>query len=139
LERIGNYATNIANHSRTLDQLDLTGKEDDIQQMRQAVQTMLTDVTQAYTAKDANVAETVRQNDSKIDKMYTKIFTDLIAHNKENNRLNCACTHLIFIARSLERIGDHSADIAEEILYVVNEEFSENERLKADESAFVNP
>ncbi|MCK5918580.1 MAG: phosphate signaling complex protein PhoU [Cocleimonas sp.] len=139
LERIGDYATNIANHSRTLNQLELTGKEDNVQQMWQAVQTMLADVTQAYDTKDTKAAEVVRQKDSMVDEMYTQIFTDLIALNKENSAQSCACTHLIFIARSLERIGDHIVDIAEEVLYVVNGKFPEEERLKADESAFVNP
>ena len=139
LERIGDYATNIANHSSTLNQLELIGKEEDVTKMWQAVQMMLTDVTQAYDAKDTEVAEIVRQKDITIDEMYTQIFTDLIALNKENSELSCACTHLIFIARSLERIGDHIVDIAEEILYVVNGKFPEDERLKADESAFVNP
>lgn len=139
LERIGDYATNIANHSRTLNQLELTGKEDNVQQMWQAVQTMLADVTQAYDTKDTKAAEVVRQKDSMVDEMYTQIFTDLIALNKENSAQSCVCTHLIFIARSLERIGDHIVDIAEEVLYVVNGKFPEEERLKADESAFVNP
>ncbi len=139
LERIGDYATNIANHSSTLDQLKPIGKEEDVKKMWLAVQLMLTDVTQAYDEKNTEAAEIVRQKDSTIDKMYTQLFTDLIAINKENSELSCACTHLIFIARSLERIGDHIVDIAEEILYVVNGKFPEDERLKADESAFVNP
>ena len=139
LERIGDYATNIANHSSTLDQLELTGKEDNVLQMWQAVQTMLADVTQAYDTKDTEAAEAIRQQDIEIDKMYTQIFTDLITLNKENSEQSCACTHLIFIARSLERIGDHIVDIAEEILYVINGEFPKDERLKADETAFVNP
>ena len=139
LERIGDYATNIANHSSTLNQLELIGKEDDVKKMWQAVQVMLTDVTQAYDTKDTEAAETVRQKDIQIDEMYTQLFTDLISLNKENSELSCACTHLIFIARSLERIGDHIVDIAEEILYVVNGKFPDDERLKADESAFVNP
>ncbi|HFC91218.1 MAG TPA: hypothetical protein ENJ51_00235 [Leucothrix mucor] len=67
--------------------------------------------------------------------MYTQLFTDLIAINKENSELSCPCTHLVFIARSLERIGD----IAEEILYVLNGKFPEDERLEIDKSAFVNP
>ncbi len=139
LERIGDYATNIANHSSTLNQLELIGKEEDVKKMWQAVQVMLADVTQAYDAKNTEAAEVIRQKDITIDEMYTQIFTDLIALNKENAEQSCACTHLIFIARSLERIGDHIVDIAEEILYVVNGKFPEGERLKADESAFVNP
>jgi phosphate transport system protein len=137
LERIGDYATNISNHSTTLDQLKITGEEQGVRDMGQAVQRMMRDAIEAFINQDVSASESIRQYDKEIDKQYTQLFTNLIAINKNNAELACACTHLIFIARSLERIGDHITDIAEEILFVVNGDFPEDDRTKADTSAFV--
>jgi len=136
LERIGDYATNIANHSRTLDHLNLTGEEQRVIDMGHAIITMMEEVMEAYDDLDGNKAELVRGQDVDIDELYTKIFADLLDINKRNADLTNACTHLAFIARSLERVGDHITDIAEEILYIVTGEFPSDEREKADESAF---
>lgn len=137
LERIGDYATNIANHSTTLDQLKITGEEQGVSDMGQAVERMLRDVIDAFSNQDANAAESIRQQDEEIDKQYTQLFSNLISINSNNPELASACTHLIFIARSLERIGDHITDIAEEILFVVKGEFPEDDRSKADTTAFI--
>ena len=136
LERIGDYATNIANHSRTLDRLQLTGEEQRVIDMGHAVHTMLEEIIEAYTDFDTKKAELVRGQDVDIDMLYTKIFADLLEINKANAALCSACTHLAFIARSIERIGDHITDIAEEILFIVKGEFPADEREKADASAF---
>jgi len=137
LERIGDYATNIANHSSTLDELDLTAKEQAVIDMGKIVQDMMRDVIHAYANNDAVTAENVRRQDEAVDEIYTTVFSDLITTSTEKPELSAACTHLVFIARSLERIGDHITDIAEEVLFVVNGEFPEDDRLKADVSAFV--
>lgn len=137
LERIGDYATNIANHSSTLDQLKLSGEEQRVQEMGHAVQEMMKSIIEAYGKLDAESAEKIRQQDKEVDELYTQIFSNLILINSENPELASACTHLVFIARSLERIGDHITDIAEEILFCVNGHFPENERIKADKSSFV--
>ena len=139
LERIGDYATNIANHSTSLDKLELSGEEQRVLDLGHAVQTMLDEVTQAYAEQDAHLAETVRQQDEAVDELYTKVFADLVSISTEKPGFSCACFHLVFIARSLERIGDHITDIAEEILFVVNGKFPDDERKKADGSAFVAP
>lgn len=137
LERIGDYATNIVNHSTTLDELETTGEEQGVIEMGQAVELMLRDVIEAFSNQDVNAAESIRQQDEEIDKQYTQLFTNLLAINSNNAEMASACTHLIFIARSLERIGDHITDIAEEILFVVKGEFPTDDRKKADTSAFV--
>jgi len=137
LERIGDYATNIANHSMTLDQLDITGEEQRVIDMGHAVTTMLEEVIEAFTEQDAGKSELVRQQDEQIDQLFTKIFSELLTINSNNAKLSSSCTHLSFIARSLERIGDHITDIAEEILYTVDGKFPEDDRIKADETAFL--
>lgn len=134
LERIGDYASNIAGHSRTLDRLDPTGEEQRVIDLGHAVHTMMEEVIEAYIEQNAHKARIVRQQDVDIDELYTKIFSDLLNMNSRDASLSTACTHLAFIARSLERIGDHITDIAEEILYLVEGEFPPDERYKADES-----
>lgn len=137
LERIGDYATNIANHSGTLDQLELTGEEQLVHEMGQTIQTMMNHVITAYTEQDVAAAEAIRQQDEQVDKQYTQIFTNLVRTSTQQPELSAACTHLVFVARSLERIGDHITDIAEEIIFIVNGKLPEESRIKADGSAFV--
>lgn len=137
LERMGDYATNIANHSSTLDQLDLTGEEQRTIEMGNTVLSMLEKLITAYIDLDKDAAENIRQLDEAVDNIYTEIFANLMTISKGNSELTSACTHLVFIARSLERIGDHITDIAEEILFIINGEFPDDERIKADGSSFV--
>lgn len=135
LERVGDYAANIAKHSQTLDHLNLTGEEQRVIDMGHAVTTMLEEVIESYEKLDADKARLVRDQDVDIDELYTKIFADLLTINRKNPGLSDACTHLAFIARSLERVGDHITDIAEEVLYIVQGEFPPDDRAKADRSA----
>lgn len=137
LERIGDYSINIANHSMTLDQLDITGEEQRVIDMGHAVTTMLEEVIEAFTEQDAEKSELVRQQDEQIDELFTKIFSELLTINSNNAKLSSSCTHLSFIARSLERIGDHITDIAEEVLYTVEGKFPDDDRITADETAFL--
>jgi phosphate transport system protein len=137
LERIGDYASSIANHSTTLDQLEITGEEQRVIDMGHAVLTMIKEVIDAFTANDTTQAELVRQQDEQIDELYSKIFSDLLVINSQNAKLASACTHLTFIARNLERIGDLATDIAEEILYTVTGKFPDDKRSKADNTAFI--
>jgi phosphate transport system protein len=138
LERIGDYATNIAKHSITLDQLDLTGEEQRVMDMGHAILTMLEEAIEAYRDFDANKAQLIREQDEAIDELYSKIFADLLQINHDNGELASACTHLIFVARALERIGDIVTDIAEEILFIINGEFSEDNRPKADRTPYIS-
>jgi len=135
LERIGDYAKNIANHSQTLDELKITGEEQRVIDMGHAVLTMLQEVIEAYATLDPVKAELARGQDVDIDELYTKIFADLLAINHGDASLASACTHLSFVARSLERIGDHITDIAEEVLYIARGEYPAEDREKADNSA----
>jgi phosphate transport system protein len=137
LERIGDYATNIANHSATLDQLEKTGAEKTVLDMGSTVQKMMQDVLLAYSNTDAEAAKSIRQADEVVDKQYTQIFGDLLAISRTQAQHSAACTHLTIIARSLERIGDHITDIAEDILFMVEGKLPEGSRNKADTSASI--
>ena len=137
LERMGDYAKNIAHHSTTLDEMDPVGEEQRIVDLGHAVNTMLREVIDAYEKQDLSMAKTIRQQDVDIDELYTKIFKDLMTIATYNGEFAPACTHLSFIARSLERIGDHVTDIAEEIIYQSTGEFLPDDRQKADDSAYI--
>ncbi len=132
LERIGDYATNVAKHSITLDKLDPTGEESRVMDMGHAVQTMLQESIEAYQALDVKKARLILEQDEAIDELYTKIFSDLIELSRQNPDLTAAYTHQKFIARSFERVGDLVTDIAEEVIYVVEGDFDVGERPKAD-------
>lgn len=136
LERIGDYAKRIARHSTTLDTLDPVGEEQRIVDMGHAVGTMLDEIIQAYENEDVSLARVVRDQDSDVDELYTRIFADLLNINRERCDTSTACTHLSMVARCMERIGDHVTDIAEEILYLVEGEYPEEQRIKNDHSAF---
>lgn len=138
LERIGDYASHIAMHSITLDQLELTGEEGRVMDMGHAVITMLEEIIEAYTDQDAKKAELVRQQDEAIDELYSKIFEDLLQINTKNPGKASACTHLILISRFLERVGDIITNIAEQILFIIQGEFPENDRPKADSTPFIH-
>lgn len=137
LERIGDYATNIANHSSTLDDLEATGEEQAILDMSLAVLSMMETMINAYDEGDAQTASKVRELDEQIDGMYTDIFSRLIDISSRQSQLTAACMHLTIIARSLERIGDHITDIAEEIIFVKTGVFPEGDRIKSDGTAYV--
>jgi phosphate transport system protein len=138
LERIGDYASNIAMHSITLDQLELTGEETRVMDLGHAVVTMLEEAIESYIDQDAAKAELIRQQDEAIDELYSKIFEDMLQMNAENPGKASACTHLIFIARFLERMGDIVTNIAEEILFIIKGEFIEEARPKADSTAYIS-
>ncbi len=138
LERIGDYAKNIAFHSTTLDDLEVTGEEQRLIDLGHAVNTMLVEVIQAYQDRDTKMAQTIREQDVDIDKLYSKIFADLLTIATYNGEFAPACTHLSFVGRSLERIADHVTDIAEDILYLVQGEYPADDREKADDSAFIS-
>lgn len=135
LERIGDYSMNVARHSITLDQLEPTGEEVRVLDMGHAVHTMLQEAVDAYQDMDKKKAQMIREQDEAVDELYSKIFFDLIELNRANPELSAACAHQMMIARCFERIGDIVTDIAEDVLYVIEGEFIEDDRPKADRSA----
>lgn len=133
LERVGDYAKNIAKHSIILDTLEPTGEEQRVLDLGHAVTTMLEETIRAYQHLDSNLAAMVRDQDEDIDLLYTKIFADLLKTGESPNNLQTASTHLVFVARSLERIGDHVTNIAEQVVYIVEGQKPQDERPKADD------
>ncbi|MCA8929669.1 MAG: phosphate signaling complex protein PhoU [Alphaproteobacteria bacterium] len=122
LERIGDYAKNIAKRTLILNQSPPTGPVAGIAHLSRMVEAMLHEVLNAYVAGDATAAERLRERDSGVDDAHTGLFRELLTYMMEDPRTISVCTHLIFIAKNLERIGDHSTNIAENLVYQVRGE-----------------
>ncbi|MFP4125504.1 MAG: phosphate signaling complex protein PhoU [Alphaproteobacteria bacterium] len=118
LERIGDYAASIAKRARRLEpglQLNAVGS---LGRMGGLVQEMLTDVLDAYVERDDRQAMSVWHRDAEVDDFYDSLFREIITYVLEDPRTTSACIDLLFIAKNLERIGDHATNIAERIHYV---------------------
>ena len=93
---------------------------------------MLGDVLNAYVAGDSDLAETVRLRDHTVDQMYNGLFREILTHMMEDPRNISTCMHLHFIAKNVERMGDHVTNIAEQVIYAVNGDLPEDPRPKGN-------
>lgn len=122
LERIGDYAKNIAKRTVALNQSPATGPIVGIAHLSRMVEAMLRDVLNAYVANDAEAAKQLRLRDTEVDEAHTGLFRELLTYMMEDPRTITVCTHLIIVAKNLERIGDHATNIAENLVYQVRGE-----------------
>jgi len=136
MERIGDYAKNIARRSIVLGQYRLPFSLTGVANMSRLVQVNLKLVIDAIGENDADKARQVWQADKAIDEIYNSIFRELITYMMEDARNITPCTHLLFIAKNLERIGDHATNIAEHVYYAVTGEPLTEARPKGDGSAY---
>ena len=136
IERIGDYAKNIAKRSVVLSQNPPLGPAKSITRMANLVQGMIKDVLDAYVARDVDKAEAVRARDADADLLHTSLFREILTYMMEDPRTITSCTHLLFVAKNLERIGDHATNIAENVYYLVNGALPADEREKSDASSF---
>ncbi len=140
LERVGDYAKNMAKRSTVLAQMTpIVGAGGALRRMAKAVEVMLKDALDAYTQRDVELAADVRQRDQDVDQMYNAMFREFLTHMMEDPRNITACMHLHFIAKNLERIGDHATAIAEQVIYLVTGAMPDAARPKADDTAFIHP
>ena len=135
LERIGDYAANVAKRSLVLDQYNpysLTG----LAHMSGLVQENLKSIIDAIGEEDTDKALQVWRSDAVIDEIYNALFRELVTYMMEDPRNITPCTHLLFVAKNLERIGDHATNIAETVYYAVKGEALIDARPKGDTSAY---
>ena len=136
LERIGDYAANVAKRSIVLSQFTLPFSLTGIATMARLVQENLKAIVDAVGDNDAERAEQVWRSDEAIDDVYNAIFRELVTYMMEDPRNISPCTHLLFIAKNLERIGDHATNIAETVHYAVTGETLPEARPKGDTSPY---
>ena len=136
LERIGDLAKNIAKRVGAVGEnavpRDLSHS---IEGMAHLVLEQVDDVIRDYAAGDAAALTLLRASDESIDARYTAVFRELLTYMMEDPRNITACTHLLFCAKNLERIGDHVTNIAENAYYILTGEQLPPNRPKRDETA----
>jgi phosphate transport system protein len=119
LERCGDYAKNLAKRSKVLSSMpQIPGAAGSLRRMARQVEVLLKDALDAFIARDAVLAEDVRQRDLEVDQMYNALFREFLTHMMEDARNISACMHLHFIAKNIERVGDHATSIAEQVIYL---------------------
>jgi phosphate transport system protein len=119
LERIGDLAKNIAKRTIYLNEHPPVKVSSSIVRMGRQVQGLVSEVLDAYTAKDTDLAVSVWNRDAEIDDIHNSIFRELITYMMEDPHLIGLCSQLLFVAKNLERIGDHATFVAEMTYYVV--------------------
>jgi phosphate transport system protein len=133
LERIGDLAKNIAKRVVALNgdfppQRLIRG----VEHISDLVLEQLKDVLDAYAQRDLAKAIAVWRSDDKVDAMYTSVFRELLTYMMEDPRNITFCTHLLFCAKNIERMGDHATNIAETVYYMVEGRALTDERPKGD-------
>jgi phosphate transport system protein len=136
LERVGDYATNVAKRSLVLQQFPANFSMNGVSRLSRGVQENLKAIIDAVGEDDADRAAEVWRSDESLDDIYNGIFRELVTHMMEDVRNITPATHLLFIAKNLERMGDHATNIAETLYYAVKGERLPAQRPKGDTSAY---
>ncbi|MBV9653278.1 MAG: phosphate signaling complex protein PhoU [Acetobacteraceae bacterium] len=136
LERIGDYAANVAKRTIVLAQYTLPFSVAGIAHMARMVQENLKSAIDCVADNDADKAVEVWRSDQVIDDLYNALFRELVTYMMEDPRNITPCAHLLFIAKNLERIGDHATNVAETLYYAVTGESLPDTRPKGDTSAY---
>ena len=139
LERIGDYAANIAKRSLVINRVAQSFALSGLAQMAALVQQNLKTTIDVVGEADPQKAIAVWRADQMVDDLYNTIFRELITYMMEDARSISACTHLLFIAKNLERIGDHATNIAEITYYAITGQNLPDFRPKGDmTSAYIH-
>ncbi|SDC07115.1 phosphate signaling complex protein PhoU [Ruegeria marina] len=133
LERIGDYAKNIAKRTTVLVESPPVGDSAAaLRRMAREVELMLKDALDSYIQRDAELATDVISRDQDVDQMYNALFRQFLTFMAEDPRSITACMHLHFIAKNIERMGDHVTAIAEQVVYLVTGSRPDDARPKGD-------
>lgn len=135
LERICDYAANVAKRSIALAQTPPIQPVHALPRMAHFALLEIKDVIDAYVARDADKAFAVWIRDEELDDLYASLFRVLLTYMMEDPRNIGPCTHLLFIAKNIERIGDHATNIAENVYYLVHGIPLTEARPKGDKSS----
>lgn len=139
IERIGDYAANIAKRSLALNLAPPLPHTRGLAALGKLAVQQVREVLEAYRNRDEQAALRVRQRDAELDTLYTGLFRELLTYMMEDPRAITPCTHLLFMAKNLERIGDHATNIAENIWFLLHGEAPLPEREKRGDSNTAAP
>ena len=132
IERIGDYASNVAKRSMVLNQSPAVMPVQRLPKLATLANELVAEAVSAYRERDAERAMAVRNRDAELDVEYTALFRELLTYMAEDPRQITPCTHLLFMAKNIERIGDHATNIAENTWFLVHGEPLAGEREKRD-------
>jgi phosphate transport system protein len=138
LERIGDLAKNIAKRAIVLNREQPIRLTQSLARMGRVALSQLKLVLDAYSDRDADGAQTVWGQDGEIDEIYNSLFRELLTYMMEDPRTIGMCTHLLFVAKNIERAGDHVTNIAEVVYFMVTGGHLALERPKADVTSQTN-
>ena len=134
IERIGDYAANAAKRSIALNQAPAIPAVAALVALNRIASDMLRDVLLAYQDRDDVRALAVRARDAELDALYTSLFRTLLTYMAEDPRSISSAIHVMFIAKNLERVGDHATNIAENLWFIVHGAQLLDEREKRDDT-----
>lgn len=132
LERMGDLAANIAKRGMAIEHAGQVPQRVALRRLAGAVLAMVTDVMDAFRDGNADLAQRVWRQDEQIDEMYNSVFLAILADMIADPRLIAPGTHTHFIAKNIERIGDHATNIAEMVAYMILGSLPDRERPKAN-------
>ena len=136
LERVGDYAKNIGKRTIALSKSPvISNTTNSIQRMSTMVEGMIKNALDALINRDSQRAKDVRISDQEVDQMHSSLFKELLTFMAEDPESISTCTHLLFVAKNLERVGDHMTSVAEQIVFIVEGEILDDERPKKDKTS----
>ncbi len=139
LERIGDYAKNIAKRASVLAQAQPIEPAIIVPEMARVVVSMIKDVLDAFVDRNVELARAVCERDRGVDDFYNSLFRSLLTFMMENPHYITPSTHLLFVAKNLERIGDHATSVGEMVHFAVTGEHLMDRPKSDDTSTFSSP
>ena len=134
IERVGDLGKNVAKRVASVDGRQPNSLFRGLEALADLALTQLKEVLDVYASRSVDRIGFVRDRDDQIDAMYTSLFRELLTYMMEDPRNITPCTHLLFCAKNIERIGDHATNIAETIYYIVTGDQMPAERPKGDKT-----
>ena len=136
LERIGDLSKNMAKRTGVLAQMaPINGSTAALRRMARDVEMMLKDALDAYIKRDAALAQDVIERDAEVDQMYNTLFREFLTFMLEDPRNITSCMHLHFIAKNIERMGDHVTSISEQVIFMATGRKPDEPRMKGDRTS----
>ena len=135
IERIGDYAANVAKRSIALNAAPPMPHTSGLRALGALAADQVRQALHAYRENDGALALQVRENDAQLDRQYTALFRELLTYMMEDPRNITPCTHLLFMAKNLERIGDYATNIAENVWFLIHGEQPLPPRDKRDDTS----
>ncbi|AGA65252.1 Phosphate transport system regulatory protein PhoU [Liberibacter crescens BT-1] len=138
LERIGDLSKNTSKRVLAVQMSGVPRKlARGIEPLSELALKQLTEMLDVYTTRSADEAQLIRSRDGELDAIHTSLFRELLTYMMEDPRNITPCTHLLFCAKNIERIGDHVTNIVETIYYMETGTQPQGERQKDDSSAMI--